>query len=87
VRRWVVARVSVSDAREGLPELVNRVAYGRDRVVIERRGQPKAALVSMEDLARLERLEDEEDLAAANKALEEPGERIPLEDVLKSLGV
>lgn len=37
----------------GLPQLVNQVVEGHARIVVTRDGEPKAALVSMEDYARL----------------------------------
>jgi prevent-host-death family protein len=49
--------VSVVEARRMLSELLGRVAYARERVVVERKGKPMAALVSIEDLRRLEALE------------------------------
>ncbi len=52
-------RASVAQAKNTLSSLINRVAYGKTRVVLESRGKPKAALVSTEDLERLERLEQE----------------------------
>lgn len=46
--------VSVAEAKSRFSELVNRVSYGKERFVIERRGKPVGAIVSPEDLARLE---------------------------------
>lgn len=46
--------VSVAEAKARLSELINAVAFGGERVVIESRGRPKAVLVSVEDLARME---------------------------------
>lgn len=46
--------VSVGEAKARLSSLINAVAYGGERVVIQSRGRPKAALVSVEDLHRLE---------------------------------
>jgi prevent-host-death family protein len=46
--------VSVADAKNRFSELINRASYGRERFVIERRGKPVGAIVSAEDLARLE---------------------------------
>lgn len=46
----MVKKVSASEAKAQLAELVLGVAYRGDRVVIERRGKPVAALVSVEDL-------------------------------------
>ena len=37
--------VSVSNARENLSNMLNEVAYGRERYIIERRGQPLAAII------------------------------------------
>ena len=46
-----------------------RVAYQGERIVLERRGKGVAAIVSMDDLALLEAIEDREDLKAARKAI------------------
>jgi prevent-host-death family protein len=46
--------VSVAEAKSRFSELVNRAAYGKERFLIERRGKPVGAIVSAEDLARLE---------------------------------
>ena len=46
--------VAISDARANLPELVNLVNKNLDRVVITINGQPKAVLVSEEELESLE---------------------------------
>jgi prevent-host-death family protein len=47
-------RVSTAEAKARLSELIGAVAYGRERVMIERRGRPIAALVSVEDAQVLE---------------------------------
>ena len=57
--------------RSRLADTLNRVAYQGERIVLERRGKGVAALVSMDDLAALERMEDEIDARAAKKALAE----------------
>ena len=46
--------VSAARAKTQLAELVTNVAYCGEQYVIERRGKPMAALVSMEDLERLQ---------------------------------
>lgn len=75
--------ISISEAREGFADLVNRVAYARERVRVVRRGRELAAVVPMEDVELLEAIEDELDLAAAREALEDPANthRMSLEDV------
>jgi prevent-host-death family protein len=55
-------KASIAQARNTLSALINSVAYGKVRVVLESRGKPKAALVSMEDLNKLERMEQEREI-------------------------
>jgi prevent-host-death family protein len=47
-------KVPVAEAKAKLSELMARVAHGGERIVIERHGKPIAALVSIEDLAKIE---------------------------------
>jgi len=51
----IETRVSIGRVKRDISDLVNRVAYGRERIVLTSRGKPKAALVSIEDYDRLER--------------------------------
>ncbi|MGD0068111.1 MAG: type II toxin-antitoxin system Phd/YefM family antitoxin [Streptosporangiaceae bacterium] len=46
--------IPVTQARDELAELVNRVAYGHERIVLTRHSKPVACLVPPEDLAWLE---------------------------------
>jgi len=86
-----MTRLTVSKAREDLAEMLNRVAYGGERVVLERRGKNVAALIPMEDLEVLELLEDKLDLEAAKRALAQAkakGEKpIPWKTVKKNPGL
>jgi len=50
----VVNILGVGDAKKRLSELMSRAAYRGERFLIQRRGRPMAALVSAEDLERLE---------------------------------
>ena len=47
-------KVSAAQAKAHLSSLVAEVAFGGARIIIERRGRPLAALVSMAELERLE---------------------------------
>jgi len=49
--------VPATEARAQLADLINRVAYGGERIPLSRHGRVVAALVSADDLARLERAE------------------------------
>ena len=48
--------VSTRDARKNLADLVNRVAYGKERFIVTRHGKGVAALVPLSDVSLLERL-------------------------------
>lgn len=48
--------VSIGQVKRDISDMVNRVAYARERIVLTSRGKPKAALVSMEDYARLQQM-------------------------------
>jgi len=61
--------LGIAEIRNNLADALNRVVYGGERVILERRGKPTAAIVSLDDLALLEALEDREDVAAAKRAL------------------
>ncbi|MEX0702309.1 MAG: type II toxin-antitoxin system Phd/YefM family antitoxin [Planctomycetales bacterium] len=83
-------KIGIAEIRNNLADTLNRVAYQGERVVLERRGKGVAAIVSMDDLAFLEAIEDREDVKAARKALAEmkrTGEKaIPFAEVKKRLG-
>lgn len=46
-------QVSIGTVKRDISELINRVAYGRERIMLTSRGKPKAALVSIDDYERL----------------------------------
>lgn len=50
--------IPVTQARAELADLINRVVYGGERVVVTRHGKPLVALVSAADLERLEELRE-----------------------------
>lgn len=62
-------RVNAQEARAKLAELTRRAGYGGERFVLCHRGHELAAIISVKDLALLERLEDEEDARLADEAL------------------
>ena len=75
---------TVSEARNNLPELLNRVGEGQERILIERHGKPIAAIVSLEDLSRLEALEDAIDSAELRSAGKENSGFVTLESIIDS---
>ncbi len=80
-------KISTADARKNFADIVNKVAYGKESIVLTRRGQEIAALISIEELELLQQIEDYIDIEDARKALQEPGENIPAEEVWKQLGL
>jgi prevent-host-death family protein len=79
--------IPISKARDHLAELGNRVSLRGERLVVERRGKNLFALVPVEDVELLERLEDETDIRLARKAVKEGRPNIPWEKVRKDLGL
>lgn len=51
--------ITATDARQHFASVINRVARKEARVVIEKSGVPVAAIVSTDDLKRLDRLDAE----------------------------
>ena len=64
--------IPISEAREHLADLGNRVCLRGERLVVERRGKNLFALVPVEDVELLERLEDKLDLDAIRAAKDAP---------------
>ena len=56
-------------ARDKFAEVLNRAAFGKERVVLTRRGKPLVAVVPIEDVEVLEHLEDQANSEQARAAL------------------
>ncbi len=81
-------RIPVRKLRQGMSDALNRVAYGGERMVIERRGNRVAALVSIEDLELLEAIEDRIDMEAARRLLADSRQKpVPWAKVKRQLGL
>lgn len=82
--------ITTKELRAGLAEILNRVAYGGDQVVVTRHGKPFVAIVATYDLQACQALEDYSDVKElermkASGELDEPG--IPWEQVKSDLGL
>ena len=64
--------VTTVKARESFSEVINHSAYGKERIVLTRRGKEIAAVFPVEDLKLLDKLETRLDLDAIEKALADP---------------
>jgi len=49
----MISLVSIAQAKRKLSNLINRVCYAGERIILTSQGKPRAALISMEDYQRL----------------------------------
>lgn len=63
--------ISASKVRSDFADIINRVAFGEERILILRRGKEIGALIPLADLEILEKIEDKIDIEEARKAIEE----------------
>ena len=63
--------IAISDARANLRDLVNKVNTTLERVVITINGQPKATLISSEELEALEETADILAVPGAKESIQE----------------
>ena len=83
----MLRKMSAAEARKNFANIVNRVAFGDESIIVTRRGEEVAAIVSMDELKLLQRIEDRMDIEDAMQALEEPGDSIPAEKLWQELGL
>lgn len=77
--------VPISRVRKYLADIGNRVSLRGERVIVKRRGKSLFAIVPVEDVELLERLEDQQDIRSARKALKERGPNVPWDKVKNDL--
>ena len=80
-------RLPTSKAREQFADILNEVAYKGERVLLHRHGKDVAAVISAEDLALLEALEDRMDIEAVKEALKEGGPNISWAQLKAEVGL
>jgi len=78
-----MTKVDATQAQAQFPELISRVERGKERIVIEQSGQAVGAIVSYEDLKRLEALEDAKEIAEVNRIKSENEPFVDLEEVVQ----
>jgi len=61
-------KLEATKARQEFADTLNRVAYGRDRIVLQRHGKSVAAVVPVDDLDLIKRCEEEEATRTRKKA-------------------
>lgn len=71
--------ISASTARQSFSKVIDAVRVDGERILVTQHGRPAAALIGVEDLALLQRLEDRMDVAEARRRMNEPADRVSLE--------
>jgi prevent-host-death family protein len=89
VKERVVTSMPITAARDDLSEVVNRVAYTKERICLTRHGKDVACVVSVEEARLLELIEERLDLSEALAALREMQEcgSISWNDLKAELGL
>jgi len=62
--------VSISDAKSHLSELVGRMMYAGDHIVVERHGKAVAVMIPIEDYMEFEKLKRQQTAAGADRRQE-----------------
>lgn len=78
----MAAKVTAMDLRNRAGELLARILYGGERFIVERKGKPVAALISLEDLELLEHLEEERDAALLKMAEQSSQGMVPFKELV-----
>jgi prevent-host-death family protein len=76
-------QVSIGQVKRDISELVNKVAYGGERIVLTSRGKPKAVLVSMSDYEQL--TAQRQARFAVIRELQDAAPELPFEQVEKEV--
>ena len=81
--------LSVTEARSHFADIINRVGYKGERIVLRKHDKKLVAMIPIEDLELLEAIEDKIDVLEAEAALaeDEGKEPRPWEEVKKELGL
>ena len=62
--------VSISDAKSHLSELVGRMMYAGDHIIVERHGKAVAAMIPIEDYTEFEKAKREQQSASPDRRQE-----------------
>jgi PHD/YefM family antitoxin component YafN of YafNO toxin-antitoxin module len=79
--------LSVTDLKKEFRQATGKVEHGQVRLVIERNNKAAFALIPIEDLELLQRVEDLIDAQAAEASMKDPRRSIPWEELKAKLGL
>ena len=74
--------LSISKARRQFAEFCNMVGYGRERILLTRRGKPVAVLIGIEDFEHYQKLQDEHAHRLLESAIATSKETVPITEIL-----
>lgn len=57
------SKVSIGRVKREISELLNRVAFGGERIILTSRGKPKAVIISLDDYERIQQSDWEKQLS------------------------
>ncbi len=89
-------QIGIGQVKREISQILNRVAFGGERIMLTSRGKPKAVIVSLKDYARIQQVETQTELdqwerwLAANRLLtakilaERGGESVDVDAILES---
>ena len=66
-------RMKATTVRREFSDMLNRVSYKGERIIMERHGKDVACIIPLEDLKLLDKFEEHLDIEAAKRALKEEG--------------
>lgn len=69
-------KITTTKARDSFADIISKIAFGKERIILTRNGREIAAIISVEDLENLEEFEDLADLEQARKAIAETGTHV-----------
>ena len=83
--------INMATFRNDMADVINRAAYRGERIILERRGKPAAAIVSLEDVQLLEAMEDahwlKEALQARQQAKRKGEKPVAWDKARKAMGL
>ncbi len=78
--------ITATEARANFQNIISRAEYRSERILIQRHGKTVVAVIGLEDLKRLEAIEDAIDSAELRRAVEENDGFTTLEEIVASRG-
>lgn len=75
--------VSVAEAKNNFSDLLNRVIYRRERIILSKHGKPVGALISTQDLEQFQELEKQQVLARIKEIKKRTKKYIPYPDFVR----